>query len=601
MARFSLAQTDPGAQDQKGGFLLPFLVLCVSLFFTIGIVVYHARGGTEEPSSLLQSLVSGVYRLLGWSGSLIGLVLVLVWSLRACLGPGSVPKLGLRALGILGVVIGAAGVSGTAGYMEGIRAGGWIGSLMAPRMAALFGIFGSILVFSVLLVASLLLATNWLFWDEFRRLAEKKAASEEASRREEALEPRPLSAAEGSWGPFAAERFQAQVSAEEEAALGLVTVSREGGTSAGREGPAPAEEEAEGEAEAEEEAPFSREEIRGAGEEEGREEELPLPEEEAEAGEARAEEREAEIFSREEEEEEEIGEETEEEEEEEEEYEEEEEESLEGVTSPDLEETEEEEEWEEEEEEEEVSFTPEADLEEEEEEEAEEEEEEFEEEEEEEAVLSPAGEGGGSLVQPSLFPEEETQDEGQGAAPSEALAAREGSAPGGEEPRGRGEGDLEEEGEISPGEEEEEVRAGDLQEEEAMPEPLHHESGEEEKRAEEGALREEAEIPRAPSGAAEPSVVIPRPERTAPRAVPEEGKPSVDPELLDRAATLVMESGRASITMLQRKLQIRFAQASHLLDDLERLGVVGPYRGSLPREILMSPGEWEQVRATFRP
>ncbi|HHI68700.1 MAG TPA: hypothetical protein ENJ97_05170, partial [Planctomycetes bacterium] len=167
----------PEDREQKGGFLLPFLILCLSLFLTIGIVVYHARGGVERPSSLLQSFVAGVYRFLGWSGSLIGLVLVLVWSLRACLGPGGVPKLRLRALGILGVVLGAAGVSGTAGYMEGIQAGGWIGSVMAPRMTALFGAFGSILVFSILLVASLLLATNWLFWDEFRRLAEKKTST----------------------------------------------------------------------------------------------------------------------------------------------------------------------------------------------------------------------------------------------------------------------------------------------------------------------------------------------------------------------------------------------------------------------------------------
>lgn len=67
-------------------------------------------------------------------------------------------------------------------------------------------------------------------------------------------------------------------------------------------------------------------------------------------------------------------------------------------------------------------------------------------------------------------------------------------------------------------------------------------------------------------------------------------------ELLERAVNLVMESGQASVSMLQRRFRIGYTRAARLVDTMEDLKIVGPNMGSKPREILMSP---EQVKARY--
>lgn len=58
--------------------------------------------------------------------------------------------------------------------------------------------------------------------------------------------------------------------------------------------------------------------------------------------------------------------------------------------------------------------------------------------------------------------------------------------------------------------------------------------------------------------------------------------------LTDAAAKVVFETGQASVSMLQRRLRIGYVQASELMDNLEGIGIVGPFMGSIPREILVS-------------
>ncbi|MEW5952975.1 MAG: DNA translocase FtsK 4TM domain-containing protein [Bacillota bacterium] len=68
-----------------------------------------------------------------------------------------------------------------------------------------------------------------------------------------------------------------------------------------------------------------------------------------------------------------------------------------------------------------------------------------------------------------------------------------------------------------------------------------------------------------------------------------------DDELLSRAAQLFMETGQASISLLQRRLRIGYARAARLMDALERRGFVGGPEGSKPRAVLISKEQYQQT------
>jgi len=68
-------------------------------------------------------------------------------------------------------------------------------------------------------------------------------------------------------------------------------------------------------------------------------------------------------------------------------------------------------------------------------------------------------------------------------------------------------------------------------------------------------------------------------------------------DLLPEAARLVIETGNASVSMLQRRLRVGYTRAGRLIDMLERRGIVGPWEGSKPRQILVLPEEVDQVIA----
>jgi S-DNA-T family DNA segregation ATPase FtsK/SpoIIIE len=57
-------------------------------------------------------------------------------------------------------------------------------------------------------------------------------------------------------------------------------------------------------------------------------------------------------------------------------------------------------------------------------------------------------------------------------------------------------------------------------------------------------------------------------------------------DLLEEAVKLVIESDRASTSLLQRRLGIGYPRASRLMDQLEEEGVIGPAEGSKPRQVL---------------
>ncbi len=85
---------------------------------------------------------------------------------------------------------------------------------------------------------------------------------------------------------------------------------------------------------------------------------------------------------------------------------------------------------------------------------------------------------------------------------------------------------------------------------------------------------------------------------------PQDEKPGVegsnsDPEendpMFDDAVRLVFEFGKASTSLLQRRLRIGYGRAAHLIDLMERDGLVGPADGSRPRELLKAPGWLHEV------
>ena len=77
-----------------------------------------------------------------------------------------------------------------------------------------------------------------------------------------------------------------------------------------------------------------------------------------------------------------------------------------------------------------------------------------------------------------------------------------------------------------------------------------------------------------------------------------EGTENTEGAVLDRAARLVLGEGRASISFLQRKLQVSFNDAQHVMAQLEAAGAVGPYRGNPSRDILLTLSQWEAQRPT---
>ncbi len=79
---------------------------------------------------------------------------------------------------------------------------------------------------------------------------------------------------------------------------------------------------------------------------------------------------------------------------------------------------------------------------------------------------------------------------------------------------------------------------------------------------------------------------------------PEDGQ--ANDEMFEDAVRLVLEFGKASTSLLQRRLRIGYGRAAHLIDMMERDGIVGPADGSKPREILKPPDWLNEVEAAIR-
>lgn len=68
-------------------------------------------------------------------------------------------------------------------------------------------------------------------------------------------------------------------------------------------------------------------------------------------------------------------------------------------------------------------------------------------------------------------------------------------------------------------------------------------------------------------------------------------------EMLTAAVDVFMESGQASVSMLQRRLKLGYARAARIVDEMQEKGIVGPFQGSKPRTILVTKEQWEAMKA----
>ena len=71
---------------------------------------------------------------------------------------------------------------------------------------------------------------------------------------------------------------------------------------------------------------------------------------------------------------------------------------------------------------------------------------------------------------------------------------------------------------------------------------------------------------------------------------------SGEDELLPAAVDVVLETGQASVSMLQRRLKLGYSRAARLVDQMEERGIVGPFEGSKPRQLLITRAQWDEMQ-----
>ncbi|WP_339260467.1 DNA translocase FtsK 4TM domain-containing protein [Paenibacillus sp. FSL R5-0713] len=68
----------------------------------------------------------------------------------------------------------------------------------------------------------------------------------------------------------------------------------------------------------------------------------------------------------------------------------------------------------------------------------------------------------------------------------------------------------------------------------------------------------------------------------------------VQDELYEQAVQIILEAKQASVSLLQRRMRVGYTRAARLIDSMEARGVIGPYEGSKPREVLVSLEQYQQ-------
>ena len=66
--------------------------------------------------------------------------------------------------------------------------------------------------------------------------------------------------------------------------------------------------------------------------------------------------------------------------------------------------------------------------------------------------------------------------------------------------------------------------------------------------------------------------------------------------MLPQAVEVVLEMGSCSVSMLQRRVKLGYSRAARIVDQMEELGVVGPYEGAKPRSVVIDRAGWQELQ-----
>lgn len=70
-------------------------------------------------------------------------------------------------------------------------------------------------------------------------------------------------------------------------------------------------------------------------------------------------------------------------------------------------------------------------------------------------------------------------------------------------------------------------------------------------------------------------------------------------EMLPQAAEVVLEMKQCSVSMLQRRLKLGYSRAARIVDQMEELGIVGPYEGAKPRSVPIDRDAWHEIQVSL--
>jgi S-DNA-T family DNA segregation ATPase FtsK/SpoIIIE len=86
-------------------------------------------------------------------------------------------------------------------------------------------------------------------------------------------------------------------------------------------------------------------------------------------------------------------------------------------------------------------------------------------------------------------------------------------------------------------------------------------------------------------------------EKSAKSGLPEDAVEDDGDSMLNEAIECVVDAGQASTSLLQRRLRLGYARAARIIDQMEERGIIGPFEGAKPRQVLISKEQLLEMRA----